>query len=93
MQPARSTNIQQLDIRSELSQRLQQDAAGALARVKAYYQELGQSSMVNDIDSLLGAASLFFDDYGITLQDALRGEREDLPEPRGHRDTGGLRVH
>src|SRR5215207_1114008 len=62
-------SMQEWDILSELASRIKQDTAGAWERVQAYYQEIGQSSILADIASLEGLTEFYAADYGITLQD------------------------
>jgi len=61
--------MQQWDILSELESRIKQDTAGAWARVQTYYQQIGQSSVLEGLDYLDGETLFDDSDYGITLQD------------------------
>lgn len=61
--------MKEWDILSELGSRIKQDTAGAWARVQAYYQQIGQSSELDNFDNLTGLTMFYDSDYGITLQD------------------------
>ncbi|MGR0482725.1 MAG: ETX/MTX2 family pore-forming toxin [Candidatus Electronema sp. V4] len=73
--------MKEWDFLSELGQRIKQDTTGAWARVQAYYQQIGKTSFIDDIDSLDGLTAFDDDDYGITLQDFTYSTPDVVPMP------------
>lgn len=73
--------MKEWDIAAVLAERIRQDMAGAWARVKAYYDEIGQSAELDGIAGLEGLTQFYDDNYGITLRDFTYSTPEVVQRP------------